>query len=60
MGSNRHGEWKGKTCGLIGVSKASYTKGTDLQRLIMNIIPSNHVQLTIEGDMQSLPTDSEW
>eukprot|EP00973_Karenia_brevis_P059372 8265263-Karenia_brevis.AAC.1 len=26
----------------------------------MNIIPSNHIQETVEGDMASLPNDSQW
>eukprot|EP00973_Karenia_brevis_P000639 90691-Karenia_brevis.AAC.1 len=30
--------------GLMGVSKASHEKGSGPQRLIMNVIPSNHVQ----------------
>eukprot|EP00973_Karenia_brevis_P088064 12212257-Karenia_brevis.AAC.1 len=26
----------------------------------MNVIPSNHVQHVIQGDMEALPTDSQW
>eukprot|EP00973_Karenia_brevis_P015661 2143402-Karenia_brevis.AAC.1 len=38
----------------MGVSKAFHDKGSGLQRLIENVIPSNHVQHVIEGDMDAL------
>eukprot|EP00973_Karenia_brevis_P082730 11467823-Karenia_brevis.AAC.1 len=44
----------------MGVGKANHEKGTGPQRLIMNIIPSNDIQETIEGDMACLPNDSQW
>ncbi|CAK0822773.1 unnamed protein product, partial [Prorocentrum cordatum] len=41
--------------GMFGVKKGSHLKGEGPQRLVMNIIPSNFIQNTIEGDMPMLP-----
>ena len=46
--------------GMMGVSKPGYAPGEGPQRLVMNLIPSNQVQIAIEGDMAALPTDGQW
>ncbi|CAK0895098.1 unnamed protein product, partial [Prorocentrum cordatum] len=46
--------------GLFGVRKSRRGKVQGPQRLVMNIIPSNWLQDTIEGDMGLLPTTDKW
>ena len=46
--------------GMMGVSKPGYAPGEGPQRLVMNMIPSNQVQVAIDGDMAALPTDGQW
>ncbi|CAK0870953.1 unnamed protein product, partial [Prorocentrum cordatum] len=46
--------------GLFGVRKSGHVKGSGPQRLVMNIIPSNWLQETVQGDMGLLPTTDKW
>ncbi|CAK0842773.1 unnamed protein product, partial [Prorocentrum cordatum] len=46
--------------GLFGVRKSGRVKGSGPQRLVMNIIPSNWLQETVQGDMGLLPTTDKW
>ena len=48
--------------GAFGVSKGKKLKGTalDILRLIINLVPSNQVQLMIKGDNRTLPYLGQW
>ena len=46
--------------GCFGVHKAGRATRTGPQRLVMNVIPANWMQWTIEGDMGLLPNSSQW
>eukprot|EP00959_Pyramimonas_sp_CCMP1952_P204426 4275068-Pyramimonas_sp.AAC.1 len=46
--------------GLFGARKSGHGKGQGPQRLAMNIIPSNWLQETIEGDMGHMPATDKW
>ncbi|CAK0818913.1 unnamed protein product [Prorocentrum cordatum] len=46
--------------GLFGVRKSGHAKGSGPQRLVMNIIPSNWMQETVQGDMSLPPTTDKW
>ncbi|CAK0792825.1 unnamed protein product, partial [Prorocentrum cordatum] len=46
--------------GMFGAKKGSHLKGEGPQRLVMNTIPYNFIQSTIEGDMPMLPHSDKW
>ena len=42
--------------GMFGVSKEEWSQGTEIYRLIMNLIPLNNLCLPLSGDVDTLPS----